>query len=295
MAATSSRPVPKNWWRDFFDPVMGEVLFPSSKIAQSGGEVDQVVKQTKAKPPLDVLDLACGIGRHSVRFAARGFRVTGLDYSKPFLRAARRTAGAKGHHIKFVHGDMRRLNVPFAANTFDLAVCLYTSFGYFARRADDRKVLRAVYRVLRPGGAFVVNTINGAAAVKRLRSPTSLGSEPLPNVFMIDQARYDKRNRQTVTNWTIIDARGAKTRVARKSFRVNMYSHSELKKLLKTAGFRIETAWGMLQGGPFDPKKTWHQTIVARKPRGRRRKVTSSTRRSVRPPTRSRRWATRQG
>jgi ubiquinone/menaquinone biosynthesis C-methylase UbiE len=270
VGAKSSAAVPKNWWRDFFEPLVGEVIF-TSKIALSKAEVDQIIKQTKAKASTDVLDLACGIGRHSMCFAERGFRVTGLDYSKPFLREARKTARTKGHHIKFVHGDMRRLNAHVTANTFDLAVCLYTSFGYFAHRADDRKVLRAVYRVLRPGGAFVVNTVNRAAAVKRLRSPISLGIEPLPNVFVIDSARYDKRNRQTVTRWTIIDARGAKSRIARKSFRVNVYTHGELKKLLKAAGFRIETVWGMLQGGPFDPKKTWHQTIVARKPRRRRR------------------------
>ena len=270
MAATGLKPVPKNWWRDFFEPLVGEVMF-APKIASSQTEVDRIIKQMKAKPPTDVLDLACGIGRHSVCFAARGFRVTGLDYSKPFLSKARKTARANGHDIKFVHGDMRRLNAHFAANSFDLAVCLYTSFGYFARRADDRKVLRAVYRALRPGGAFVVNTVNRAAAVKRLRSPISLGIEPLPNVFVIDSARYDKRNRQTVATWTIIDARGAKSRIARKSFRVNLYTHSELRKLLKAAGFRIETVWGMLQGGPFDPKTTWHQTIVARKPKTRRR------------------------
>jgi ubiquinone/menaquinone biosynthesis C-methylase UbiE len=270
--ANAGRPVPKNWWRGFFDSVMGELLFPSSKIAQSASEVDHVIKQTKAKPPLDVLDLACGIGRHSVCFAVRGFRVTGLDYSRPFLLQARKNAHAQAQPITFVRGDMRNLKPHFAANTFDLAVCLYTSFGYFARRADDRKVLRAVYRVLRPGGAFVVNTVNRAAAVKRLRSPVSLGSEPLPNVFMIDSARYDPRRRQTVTTWTIIDARRSRTRIARKSFRVNVYTHSELKALLRAAGFRVETVWGLLPGGRFDRNKTWHQTIVARKPSSRYRK-----------------------
>ena len=167
---------------------------------------------------------------------------------------------------------MRDLKPHFAANTFDLAVCLFTSFGYFARRSDDLKTLRAVYRVLRPGGAFVVNTVNGAGVVKRLRSPISLGSEPLPNVFVIDQARYDARTRQTLTTWTIIDARRSRSRVIRKTFRVNVYSHAELKGLLTRAGFKIETAWGMLPGGRFDPRKTWHQTILARKPPLRRAK-----------------------
>jgi ubiquinone/menaquinone biosynthesis C-methylase UbiE len=243
----------------------------ASKVARSSAEVDRIIRRAKAKPPMDVLDLACGIGRHSVCFAARGMRVTGLDYSKPFLAQAQKTARAARQKITFVHGDMRKVSAYFAPDSFDLAVCVYTSFGYFARRSDDQKVLRSVYRVLRPGGAFVVNTVNRSAAVERLRSPISLGSEPLPTVFVIDQARYDRQTKQTVATWTIIDTRRSKARVVRKSFRVNVYSHAELKRLLTTAGFEIESVWGMLPGGRFDPKTTWHQTILARKPSTKRR------------------------
>ena len=273
MATKAAAPVAKNWWRDFFVPAVGEIMF-APKVGQSETEVEQVIRRSRAKPPLPVLDLACGIGRHSLVFARRGFDVTGFDYSKPFLKQAQESARAARLKIGFVRGDMRTLNRHFAPNTFGLVVCLYTSFGYFARRDDDLKVLRGVHRVLRPGGALVVNTVNGAGVRKRLRTPVSLGSEPLPNVFVVDHARYDRRSRQTMTTWTIIDARRARHRIVRKSFRVNVYSHGELKKLLKTAGFRIETAWGMLPGGRFDPRKTWHQTILARKPsapRARRR------------------------
>ena len=268
MAAKDSAnhaPVPKNWWRDFFVPVVGEVMF-APKAGHSEREVHQVIKRSKARPPLKVLDLACGTGRHSVVFAARGFEVTGLDYSKPFLREAVKRANAARQKIAFIRGDIRNLQRHFPADAFGLAVCLYTSFGYFSRRADDLRTLKAVHRVLCPGGAFVINTVNGSGVRKRLRSPISLGSEPLPNVFVIDQARFDGKNRQTVTTWTIIDARQAKTRIRRKSFRVNVYSHNELRRLLAAAGFRIETVWGMLPGGRFDPRKTWHQTILARKP-----------------------------
>ena len=72
-------------------------------------------------------------------------------------------------------------------------------------------------------------------------------------------------------DWTIIDTRRSKPRIVRKSFRVNVYSYAELKRLLTTAGFKIESVWGMLPGGRFDPKTTWHQTILARKPSTKRR------------------------
>ena len=50
----------------------------------------------------------------------------------------------------------------------------------------------------------------------------------------------------------------------------NVYSHAELRKLIKNAGFKIETVWGLLPGGKFEAEKTWHQTIVASKPVFRR-------------------------
>jgi SAM-dependent methyltransferase len=227
----------KEWWRDFFKPIVGEML-AAWKGEQSEIEVVQVIKKSKAKAPNNLLDLACGVGRHSIVFARRGFKVTGLDYSKPFLREAGNAARKAGQEIRFVRGDMKDLRPHFAASEFGLVVSLYNSFGYFESRRDDFKMLKEVYRVLRPGGAFVINTLNGGGVAKRLKTPISTGREPLPNVFIIDAGRYDVRKRETVSNWTIIDARLPKANIFRQSFRQNVYSHAELRRLLRAAAFR---------------------------------------------------------
>jgi hypothetical protein len=119
--------------------------------------------------------------------------------------------------------------------------------------------------VLRPAGWFVVNTLNEGGVLKRLCKPISAGREPLPNVFMIDEARYDRERRETLCRWTIADVRRGKGAVYRLDFRQNVYSHTELKNLLRRAGFYPEKTWGVLAGGRFDPRKSWHQTIAARK------------------------------
>jgi ubiquinone/menaquinone biosynthesis C-methylase UbiE len=254
----------KDWWRDFFQPIAGEIMF-APKAGQAEIEVARVLRQTRVKPPLDVLDLACGTGRHSLVLAARGFAVTGLDYSKPYLSEARKAAKTAELAVQFVRGDMRNLKPHFAGNSFDLVVSLYNSFGYFDRRADDFRMLREVNRVLRPGGWFLVNTLNKGGVLKRLGKPISTGREPVQNVFVIDEARYDRKARQTVCRWTIADTRGTRPAVFRLSFRQNVYSHTELKNLLRRAGFTVEKTWGVLAGGRFDPRKSWHQTIAARK------------------------------
>ena len=262
---TNTRSVSKDWWRDFFNPIIGEVLF-AGKAEQSETEVRHIIDRSKVRAPLKVLDLACGVGRHSLAFAARGFEVTGLDYSKPYLQAARRAARNAGRPISFVHGDMKDLKSYLPANHFGLVISLYNSFGYFSRRRDDLKMLKEVYRVLVPGGAFVINTLNAGGVARRLKTPISIGSEPLPNVFMIEASRYNARKKETFANWTIVDARRQKTRVFRQSFRQNIYSHAELRRHLIAAGFRIEATWALLSGRPFNPNKSWSQTILARKP-----------------------------
>lgn len=258
--------VSNNWWRDFFEPIVGEVLF-ATKTAQAEAEVRQIVRRARAEPPAKVLDLACGTGRHSRVFAARGFEVTGLDYSPAFLRDARLAVRAAGQHVRFVRGDMKRLNSYFAANEFDLVVSLFHSFGYFPTRRDDLKVLQAVHDVLKPGGAFVLNTLNGTTLAERLRRPISFGYEPLPNLFVIDAPQYDAAKKRMSETWTIIDARAKTARISRRSFRQNIYSHAELRRLLSAAGFTVETAWGRLAGGAFKRRESWEQTILARRRR----------------------------
>jgi SAM-dependent methyltransferase len=160
---------------------------------------------------------------------------------------------------------MRDLKPHFPANSFDIVVSLFNSFGYFDKRTDDFRMLRAVNRVLRPGGWFVVNTLNEGGVLRRLNKPISTGREPLPIVFVFDEARYDRKTRRTICRWMIADARRRKAAVHRLSFAQNVYSHAELKRLLQRAGFTVVTTWGPLAGGRFDPKKSWHQTIAARK------------------------------
>jgi len=264
MASSKQQGAAPDWWRGFFEPLVGEVMFVP-RAGRSEAEVAQVIRQSKARAPLNVLDLACGAGRHSLIFAAQGFNVTGLDFSKPYLREARKAARKAGQDIQFVHGDIRNLRPHFAAGAFDLVVSMFNSFGYFRHRRDDFKVLKEVHRTLAPGGAFVLNTLNGQGVAHRLKKPIAWGHEPMPNVVMIDTASYDPRRKETRSRWTIVDARRSRAKVVRHSFRQNIYSHAELKRLLRAAGFAIEHTWGQLEGGRFDPRTSWHQTIVARK------------------------------
>ncbi|MGH2471648.1 MAG: class I SAM-dependent methyltransferase [Candidatus Limnocylindria bacterium] len=69
---------------------------------------------------LDVLDVGAGTGRHAIRMAVRGARVTALDFSEQMLAMARQKPGAD--RVRWLVHDVAR-PLPFEASTFDRVIC----------------------------------------------------------------------------------------------------------------------------------------------------------------------------
>lgn len=67
---------------------------------------------------------------------------------------------------KLVRADYREL--PFADESFDAAINLFTSLGYLGGKQDTR-VLGEIGRVLRPGARLVIETMHRDLLVRELR------------------------------------------------------------------------------------------------------------------------------
>jgi SAM-dependent methyltransferase len=102
-----------------------------------------------------VLDLGCGAGRHT-RILEERWMTVGLDLSMSLLRVARRET----KDSPYVRADMREL--PFGADSFDLVVNLFTSFGYFDDDREHVRVLRCVGAAMTAGGTLVIDFLNAA-------------------------------------------------------------------------------------------------------------------------------------
>lgn len=94
------------------------------------------------------LDLCCGDGIHTFTSALLGADVTAIDYAENSIQLAKKRAKLFNVNIDFQVGDVEIL--PFANETFDLVTCA-GSISYL----DHDLFLNEVFRVLKPGGAFI--------------------------------------------------------------------------------------------------------------------------------------------
>src|SRR5205814_2416582 len=153
------------WWRSWFGP--GYLALYDEYLAQrTPVEIDQLEALVELRPPQRILDLPCGQGRHAIELARRGYDVTGADLSPYLLSVAEERGRARGVRVRWLSADMRR---PIAGETFDIVLNLFTSLGYFADEADDRKVVRSAASMLVPGGRFVLEVINGERVMARFQ------------------------------------------------------------------------------------------------------------------------------
>ena len=142
------------WHEDpaFWETLEG-LLFPPEKLDAAADELDALLSLADIDGGR-ALDVPCGVGRHAVELAGRGFEVTGVDATNRYLETARGRAEAAGVDPEFVEADMRAFARPEA---FDLVLNVYTSFGYFEDRTDDRRTARNFHESLAEGGRLVMS------------------------------------------------------------------------------------------------------------------------------------------
>jgi SAM-dependent methyltransferase len=192
-----------------------------------------------------ILDLCCGFGRVSLELARRGFLVTGVDITESYLDCARGDAASENLNIEFIHEDIRRYKKPGA---FDTAVNLYISFGYFEDSADDLLAATNACDSLRPGGAFIIETLGKEIAVRDF-----VEAEWFERAGLTVLTAY-----APVDSWTRLENRwilfrGDGTRIE-KTFTQRLYAASELRALLLEAGFASVEIYGDWDESPYDER-----------------------------------------
>jgi SAM-dependent methyltransferase len=233
-----------DWYADdsFWETFQG-YMFDPRRLALTGAEVDHMSSILGLQSGASVLDLCCGIGRHSLEFARRGFEVTGVDRTTSYLDQARASAAKDNLEIEFVQSDMRDFSRPGA---FDGAINFFTAFGYFDDPADDAKVARNLYDSLKPGGRLIVDVVGKEILAARFRERD--WSRRADGTIMLEERRLLDGWKRLESRW--IQIRGDERRES--TLMLRLYSGAEIESLLRSTGFREVSLYGSLSATPYD-------------------------------------------
>lgn len=221
------------WYKEWFGQEYLE-LYSHRDEGEAERHVQFVVEQLDAPRPSRVLDLACGAGRHSEALAARGYDVVGVDLSLVLLAQGGAPRAA---------GDMRRL--PFAPESFGWVLNFFTSFGYFARERENFQVLEELWRVLAPGGRFLIDFLNRERVLATLRErETQTRGDRTVHIerwYDPDSRRINKRMR--------IEAPGRPGETFLESVRA--YDRDEVTIGARWAGLEVDALYGNFDAEPY--------------------------------------------
>jgi SAM-dependent methyltransferase len=228
---------------DSFWQAMYPFMFPNKRFEDTAGQIEQVLNLTRP-PGMNALDLCCGPGRCSVALAERGYFVTGVDRTEYLLKKARSRSRAAKKKIEWIRCDMRDFVRP---ESFDLALSMFTSFGYFDDKDDDLTVLSNILISLRPGGACLIDVMGKEVLAKIFHGTNS---DKLPDGSTLMQRAEIFDNWTRVRNeWTLI--RKGHARAYR--FHHTIYSGQELIDRMLRAGFADVELFGNLEGDEYGP------------------------------------------
>jgi len=189
----------------------------------------------------------------------RGYRVLALDGSDYFLnRLGSDLTTADKPRLSPVRADMRAL--PLATGSVAMAYQMYTSFGYGTDKRDDPLVASEVYRVLRPGGTYLLDLINWTLA---RRAFDGKFEEEYPEFDVVEECRIDPRTEILRVRRALLfrDGRPAHTY----EFEIRIFDRAALTDLLEAAGFKVVDFWGDFDKSFYSPSRSLRMIAVCRR------------------------------
>lgn len=238
------------WYQKWFDSPYYHILYHQRNDTEAEYFIDHICQHLKPQPDARILDIACGKGRHSVYLNRKGFDVTGIDLSQSSIKYAKQFENKK---LQFFEHDMRNL---LYINYFDIAMNLFTSFGYFENEIDNLNALKSFRKSIKSNGALVLDYFNSEKILKNLTEHEEKTIEGI--TFHITK---------TVKDGKVIKTIEFKDKGQRYKFReeVQAFNFSDFERLFKMSGFSIVSVFGNYNLEPFNVKESDRLIFICNK------------------------------
>ena len=221
---------------EFYDELTANVDYDAR-----AARMDALIRRFKPDAHL-LVDLACGTGSMTVRFAAMGYDVIGVDLSEDMLSRAREKSDSR---ILYLRQPLERLDM---YGTIDAFVCSLDSLNHITDRARLSEALRRVALFMEPDGVFVFD-MNTPYKHEHVLGDNAFVFET-DDLYCVWQNEYAGGGRVDITLDFFLPTEDGRYERADESFAEVAYSMEETETLLREAGLEIVAAYDDLTDCP---------------------------------------------
>tara|TARA_B100001758_G_C18398808_1_gene607627 strand:- start:1101 stop:1838 length:738 start_codon:yes stop_codon:yes gene_type:complete len=236
------------WFKDWFNSPYYHLLYQNRDYNEADLFIKNLSKFLKIRLNANILDLACGNGRHSITLNKLGFNVTGLDLSKNSISIAKKSENKK---LNFHIHDMRN---KFGSESYEYIFNLFTSFGYFNSMDDNIKMLESIKSMLTPQGILIIDFLNAEKVIRELKKH---------EIKTIEEIRFDINkyieNKKVFKEISITDPSGD---IYKFTERVQLFNIDDFNSLLNP-NFEILHTFGDFYLNEFDSQISDRLIIIA--------------------------------
>ena len=240
----------RKWFQYWFNSPFYHILYSQRNDEEAEYLIDNL--SAFLKPPANsrILDIACGRGRHSIYLNKKGYDVTGIDLSEQSIKYAQQFEQKNLHF--FVH-DMRKLAF---INYFDIALNLFTSFGYFETEKEHVNALKSFRKGIKLDGTLVIDYFNTQKILKNLTN------QEIKTVEGIEFHLH-----KFVSEGKIIKHINFEHKAKTYAFeeRVQAFTLEDFQRMCDKSGLHIQNIFGSYGLDPYDDIKSDRLILVCTK------------------------------
>lgn len=212
-----------DWTEDYFNSEYAQTSLEGMDEERTKKQIDFILNLFGTEPPASIADVGCGLGRHTIELASRGYNVQGFDSNAQYLKKASEMAAHRGiANAFFVHKDMRELDIK---STFDILISVWVSFGYFDDETNADVFTRMI-QAIKPGGNVFIDVENREYILDHYQPKTWKMKD---DTLILDRSHFDHTRSVNVCKRTSL--RKGEKRITQREIR--LYSAHEIINLAK--------------------------------------------------------------
>ncbi len=238
------------WFKDWFASEYYLKVYSHRNESDAQNLLKLILDNIDIPINANILDAACGNGRHSLKFAQLGYNVIGFDLSKTLLKIAQKNKSTTEFKPIYLCSDIRTIPIK---KSFNLILNLFTSFGYF--KTDDENFLFVKYASnhLIKNGYFIFDYLNPNYIKNNL---VKISIKKINNIKITEKRKIISN--RVEKEIIISDAEN----LHRYFESVRLYSFDKIQSMFAKYGFKVAKSFGNYVGDIYNENTSERMIII---------------------------------